>query len=167
MDRFPKPPSLSLPAERERWPEGFVTDEELLAKAATVEQLNAVKGIGWNGETIKGINDQLITHLAEKASITTLGHIKQGNGVIIDTNGVLSANVLSVAGKTGAVALTKSDVGLENVDNMSASQIRQATTIPFGLEVLTADPTTGLYAGRMYYNSSTKKVRVYNGTAWV
>ena len=32
---------------------------------------------------------------------------------------------------------------------------------------LSADPSTGNEAGDVYYNSSTNKLRVYNGTSWV
>jgi len=32
---------------------------------------------------------------------------------------------------------------------------------------LTADPTLNVQAGDVYYNSTTNKLRVYNGTAWV
>jgi hypothetical protein len=32
---------------------------------------------------------------------------------------------------------------------------------------LAADPASGNEAGDVYYNSSTNKLRVYNGTSWV
>jgi len=44
------------------------------------------------------------------ATASVLGGVKQGSGVAIDGTGVLSANVLSVAGRTGAVTLSVSDV---------------------------------------------------------
>ncbi len=34
------------------------------------------------------------------------------------------------------------------------------------LENLTADPTTGLVAGLMYYNTTDNKVRIYDGSSW-
>ncbi len=37
----------------------------------------------------------------------------------------------------------------------------------FQIESLTADPTASLFTGRLYYNSTSNKLRVYNGSAWV
>jgi phage-related tail fiber protein len=51
------------------------------------------------------------------ATTTVLGGVKDGAGVTIAADGTLSADVTSVAGRTGAVVLTKSDVGLSEVDN--------------------------------------------------
>ena len=53
------------------------------------------------------------------ATANTLGGIMVGNGLSVTADGTLSANVQSVNGKTGAVTLDKSDVGLGNVDNTS------------------------------------------------
>lgn len=33
-------------------------------------------------------------------------------------------------------------------------------------EQLTSDPSTGLFEGRKYYNTTSHKTRIYNGTAW-
>ena len=53
------------------------------------------------------------------ASQTTLGGVKQGAGVTIAADGTLTAAgaVASVNSRTGAVVLSKTDVGLGNVDN--------------------------------------------------
>ena len=53
------------------------------------------------------------------ATDEVLGGVKVGNGVTVAADGTLSADVQSVAGKTGAVTLDKNDVGLDNVDNTS------------------------------------------------
>lgn len=50
------------------------------------------------------------------ASAWTLGGVKVGDGLAIDS-GTLSAQVRSVAGRTGDIALAKSDVGLALIDN--------------------------------------------------
>ncbi|SMB97732.1 hypothetical protein SAMN00808754_1930 [Thermanaeromonas toyohensis ToBE] len=107
----------------------------------------------------------LDAHLAEKASSTVLGHVKQGDGVNIDSNGVLSANVLSVAGKTGNVVLTKADVGLDQVDNMSATAIRTDTTKELRVEVVSAYPTG--YQGRIIFHTGEGKFKGYTGSGWV
>lgn len=53
------------------------------------------------------------------ADASTLGGIKIGAGLTATNDGTTSADVQSVAGKTGAVTLDKGDVGLGNVDNTS------------------------------------------------
>ena len=53
------------------------------------------------------------------ATANDLGGVKIGSGVSATQDGTLSADVQSVAGKTGTVTLDKSDVGLGNVDNTS------------------------------------------------
>jgi hypothetical protein len=53
------------------------------------------------------------------ATATVLGGVKQGTGVTIAADGTISSTdaVTSVAGRTGAVVLTKTDVGLPLADN--------------------------------------------------
>lgn len=53
------------------------------------------------------------------ATTSTLGVVKVGTNLSVAADGTISttANVTSVAGKTGVVTLDKSDVGLGNVDN--------------------------------------------------
>lgn len=53
------------------------------------------------------------------ATDDVLGGVKIGDGVTAAADGTLSADVKSVAGKTGEVTLDKNDVGLGNVDNTS------------------------------------------------
>lgn len=53
------------------------------------------------------------------ATDEVLGGVKIGDGVTAAADGTLSADVKSVAGKTGEVTLDKNDVGLDNVDNTS------------------------------------------------
>ena len=35
------------------------------------------------------------------------------------------------------------------------------------LENLASDPTTNLVAGQLYFNTTTNKVRFYDGTTWL
>jgi len=34
------------------------------------------------------------------------------------------------------------------------------------LENLTSDPASSVVAGQMYFNTTTNKIRVYDGSAW-
>jgi hypothetical protein len=50
------------------------------------------------------------------------------------------------------------------VGNLTTGTVKKSDRlkIPAG----TSDPTTNLATGDFYYNSSTQKYRVYNGTTW-
>ncbi len=50
---------------------------------------------------------------------------------------------------------------LTHID-LSGNQLINAS-----LEKLSADPTTGLFEGRMYYNTTSDLIKVYDGTSWV
>ncbi len=63
-------------------------------------------------------------------------------------------------GSDGADILTISTSG-------GAERLRVKSTGSVRFVPLSADPSTGNEAGDVYYNSSTNKLRVYNGTSWV
>jgi hypothetical protein len=107
-----------------------------------------------------------------------LGGVKQGPGTSIDAAGVLTATgaVASVAGRTGAVVLTKVDVGLANVDNTTdlAKPISTATGQALSAKVngaTAAGPAAlSLWTGtKAEYNALANKsnscVYVVTGTA--
>ena len=68
------------------------------------------------------------------ATPTVLGGVKVGDGLSATNDGTLSANVISVAGKTGAVNLDKNDVGLGNVDNTSDANKPVSTAVQTALD---------------------------------
>jgi hypothetical protein len=111
------------------------------------------------------------------ATATTLGGVKQGSGVTISADGTLTAAgaVSSVNTRTGAVVLTKADVGLANADNTSdaAKPISTATAAALTNKVSGATSSgpnaLTLWAGtKAQYDSITTKssttVYVVTGT---
>ena len=68
------------------------------------------------------------------ATPSVLGGVKVGTGLSAEADGTLSANVVSVAGKTGAVNLDKNDVGLGNVDNTSDANKPVSTAVQSALD---------------------------------
>jgi len=63
-------------------------------------------------------------------------------------------------GSDGADILTISTAG-------GAERVRVKATGAVRFVPLSADPSTGNEAGDVYYNSTTNKLKVYNGTSWV
>jgi len=95
---------------------------------ATASVLGGVK-IG-SGITIdgNGVISASSGYTLPSATTSTLGGVIVGAGLSV-SSGTVSANLTSVAGRTGAVTLSKSDVALGNVDNTSdaAKPISTAT----------------------------------------
>ena len=59
------------------------------------------------------LKDEIDSHKAEKATQTTLGHVKAGQNITIDSDGTINAkggNVDSVNGKTGEVVIDVGDI---------------------------------------------------------
>jgi hypothetical protein len=67
------------------------------------------------------------------ATTSTLGGVIVGAGLSV-SSGTVSANLTSVAGRTGAVTLSKSDVGLGNVDNTSDASKPVSTAMQNALD---------------------------------
>jgi hypothetical protein len=94
------------------------------------------------------------------------GDIVMSRGQLLVTAGSVSACSVAPSGdpNTGLyfplanVAAVVTD-GVERVRAKATGSVR---FVP-----LTADPASGNEAGDVYYNSSTNKLRVYNGTSWV
>lgn len=78
MELFPKPPSITPPDEKEKWPAGFVTDEELTQKT-----IINVKGFGAKGN---GITDDTAAIQAAIDAANAAGggivFLPQGNYII-------------------------------------------------------------------------------------
>ena len=108
------------------------------------------------------------------ATAQTLGGVKIGDGLTIANDGLLGANVVSVAGQTGEVVLTKLDVGLGNVDNTADADKQISTAVQAALadkeDTLTFDstPTTGssnpVTSGGVYTALSGKQNTLVSGT---
>lgn len=54
---------------------------------------------------------------------------------------------------------------LTHID-MSGNQVLNAVLSVAGFEQLSSDPTTGNFEGRVYYNTSSDLLKVYDGAAW-
>jgi hypothetical protein len=89
--------------------------------------------------------------LATKVSAADLAPVATSGSYndLTDTPSIPSAPVSSVAGKTGAVTLTKADVSLGNVDNTSDANkpISSATQTALNGKVATAGSAQSLWLG--------------------
>jgi phage-related tail fiber protein len=80
------------------------------------------------------------------------------------TTSAISYPVTSVAGKTGVVILTPTDVGLSNVQN-ATQVINTGGATSFGSGLLSARPSAGT-ANRFYITTDTFSLYRDNGSSW-
>ena len=132
------------------------------AQAKAEAALNSAKQ--YTDQEVGEVSQALEAHKAEKASSTILGHVKQGDGVTI-TDGVIAADVKSVAGKTGTVTLTKSDVGLGNVNNVKQMPIAGGTFT--GIAVAQNNTSYGTKQIRNIIISTSDPSGGGNGDIWL
>lgn len=96
---------------------------------------------------LSGIEASANNYSLPTASTSVLGGVKVDGSTINITGGVISSaavgGVSSVAGKTGAVTLDKTDVGLSDVDNTTdvGKPVSTATTTALNLKANLASPT--------------------------
>lgn len=105
--------------------------------------------------------DEMALQLAdviEKQNKITASGILKGDGAggvsaaVPDTDYLKTAPVTSVASKTGAVVLAKSDVGLGNVDNVSINSRLNRTT---NVNAADTNYTTYMARGEALFSSET------------
>jgi hypothetical protein len=77
-----------------------------------------------------------------------------------------AAPVQSVAGRTGTVTLTKSDVGLGSVDNTADTAKPISTAVQAALDGKAATSHTHSLASLTQSSATTGQVPTWNGTAW-
>jgi hypothetical protein len=84
-------------------------------------------------------------------SSSGIGGVSQGAGVSIDSNGVLSANVLTVAGRTGNVTLSTGDIaGIANYATVASPGFTGIPTVP----TATAGTNTVQIASTAFVNNA-------------
>lgn len=122
--------------------DGSVTTPKLADDAVTSAKLAD------NAVDTASLQDNSVSEpkLAAQNSPTT-GDFLSWNGTAMRWSAQASAPVTSVAGKTGAVTLTKSDVGLANVDNTSdaSKPISSATQTALNAKVDKVSSANRLY----------------------
>ena len=100
----------------------------------------------------------LLADVIEKQDKITASGILKGDGeggvsaAVPGTDYLKTAPVTSVAGKTGAVTLAKSDVGLENVDNVSVNARLNRTT---NVNAADTNYTTYMARGEALFSAET------------
>lgn len=146
-------------------PQGATLDSMALLLADVIEKQNKITAAG----ILQGDGAGNVT-AAETTDGSTMdipsGLLKGSNGSIVaavaGTDYLKTAPVTSVAGKTGAVTLTKSDVGLGSVDNVSINTRMNRTT---NVNAADTNYTTYMARGEALFSSETTPT-VNGSIAW-
>lgn len=184
VDRSAKMPATASTDDIETFTAGIValsdSVDEITAVAANVDALNTVASD--LTEPVSEIN----TVAAAIANVNAVGNnIANVNtvaeiGANVTTVAGIQANVTAVAGIQGNVTAV---AGISADVTAVADNVADVTTVADNLADITnfadvyygpsaANPTTrrddsALQDGDLYYNTGTKRLRVYNGTTWV
>lgn len=87
-----------------------------------------------------------------------------GNSYNINQTGANSANIITVANNIANVNTTAGSI---NNVNTIASHINSVNNFAERYRVESTDPTSSLHSGDTYFNTTSNKFRVFNGTIWI
>ena len=144
--------------------------------------VSAVEDIAANVTTVAGVAANVTTVAGISANVTTVAGISAN----VTTVAGISANVTTVAGDTANIATIATDLSgsdnigtvagsIANVNNVGGS-IANVNTVATNLTSVnsfanvyrtgSADPTTSLDEGDLFYNTTSNSLKVYTGSAW-
>jgi hypothetical protein len=140
---------------------------------ATTTALNsAISGLASVYTTTAAVATQIAAYGYQTASqvSTAISSALASYATTASVSAAISAlvtGVSSVAGKTGAVTLAKSDVGLENCDNTSDADKPISTATQAALDGKAATSHTHSLGDLAQSGAALNQVPAWNGTAWV
>lgn len=94
-------------------------------------------------------------------------YLRVGSGSVSDRALRLSAFVVAGTNNVGHDLNAPEANGVITLSTASTERLRIKASGQVRFRPLTSDPTSAVEAGDVYYNSSTNKLRVHNGTSWV
>jgi len=127
-----------------------------------------------NADTLEGLTVSQIRAGTTKTDVGlgNVDNVKQASKAEFDAHvAEFDAHVAEfdahVADNTNPHNVTKSQVGLSKVENMSATEIRTATNRSLKVEVASSSVSETPDAGRIIFDTSQGKFFGGNGTEWV
>ena len=143
--------------------DGGTLDMTLPAKA---DRVDAVLAFDTDGNPIKGPTVSGITTITDLAAdITTLADIEDGTvatDAISDT-AAIAADVTTVGGIASNVTTV---AGISSDVTTVANNLSGITAFAAVYSSGPTDPTTGLNEGDLFFNTTSDKFKIYNGSSW-
>jgi hypothetical protein len=147
--------------------------------ATNISNVNAVNSNSTNINAVNANSSNINTVAGQNANITTLAGISSNittvAGISSDVTAVNnnSTNINAVAGNStniNAVNSNSSNINsvASNATNINtvATNVTDVNTFANRYRIGSADPTTSLDAGDLFFNTTSNTLRFYNGTAW-
>ena len=116
---------------------------------AITADVTSVAGIGANVTSVASNSTNINTVAGISSNITTVAGVSND----VTTVAGINADVTTVAGATANIGTV-------------ATNITDVNTFAVRYRIGSADPTTSLDVGDLFYNSSSNQLKVYNGTGW-
>ena len=129
------------------------------AVASDIANVNTVAGSIANVNVVAGNNTNINTVATANSNITTIAGI--------------SSNITTVAGANSNISTVASDIAninqvagsISNINTL-ATNILSVNDFHARYRVGATDPTTSLDEGDLFFNTTTNRIRFYNGTSW-
>jgi hypothetical protein len=123
--------------------------DDVAAVALITADVSAVAAIDADVSSVAGVAASIAPVAAIAADVTTVA----GVAANVTTVAGVSTDVTTVAGVSTDVATV-------------AANVTDVNTFAVRYRIGSADPTTSLDVGDLFYNSSSNQLKVYNGTGW-
>lgn len=123
--------------------------DDVAAVAPITADVSAVAAIDADVSSVAGVAASIAPVAAIAADVTTVAGV--------------AANVTTVAGVSTDVTTV---AGVSTDVTTVAANVTDVNTFAVRYRIGSADPTTSLDVGDLFYNSSSNQLKVYNGTGW-
>ena len=154
--------------------------------------VTTVAGISANVSTVAGVSSEIATVAGISSAVSLVSSISAD----VSSVGAITADVTSVAGiGANVTSVASNSTNINTVAGISSNVTTVATVAGISADITTvagdtvnigtvatnitdvntfavryrigsADPTTSLDVGDLFYNSSSNQLKVYNGTGW-
>lgn len=129
---------------------------------AEQSNINTVAGIAADISAVAGDATDIGTVAADLTGSNTIGTVS-GIAANVTTVAGISANVTTVAGISANVTTV---AGISSDVTTVAANVAGVTSFAEKYRVGSADPSTSLDEGDLFYNTTSNLLKVYNGSAW-
>lgn len=131
--------------------------------------INTVSGISANVTTVAGISANVTTVAGISSAVSGVNSISSAvSGVNTISSAVSGVNAISSAVSavnSNATNINTTSTNIASV-NTTATNISQVSNFANVYRIASSDPVSSLDEGDLVFNTTTNKMRVYNGSSW-
>ena len=141
----------------------IVSDMNTLATTSNVNNMSTLAPISGNITTVAGISSDVTTTAGQSTEISRLGTADAVSDMnTLGTTAVVS-DMDTVAGSISSVTTTATNIASVNT---TATNIAGVNSFAERYRVAASAPTSSLDEGDLYYDTTSDKLRFYDGSTW-